>query len=704
MSTEQDKTQYHESPHRKVALKDYRNIGIMAHIDAGKTTLTERILFYCGVNYKIGDTHEGTATMDWMEQERERGITITSAATTCYWRKHRINIIDTPGHVDFTAEVERSLRVLDGAVAVFCSVGKVQPQSETVWRQAQKYHVPIVALVNKMDRTGADYYGVVEEIHTKLGATPVPLMLPIGREADFKGVIDVLENKAIYFDDATNGVKMIEEAVPAELQSKQAEYYKHMVECLAEVDDEIMELFLADEQPSHDQIKAALRRATLAAKIVPVACATAFKNRGVQPLLDIVVDYLPSPVDIWDIAGTDPATGAPLTRHVGDLQPFSALIFKIMTDPFVGKLYYFRVYSGVASQGMSVLNPRTGKRERLGRLLQMHANQREEHEEIFSGDIAAAVGLKNVTTGDTICLEEQPIVLESMSFPEPVISIAVEPKSSGDRDKLSKGLIALSEEDPTFRIHSDEETGQTIISGMGELHLEIILDRLVREFKVEANTGAPQVAYREALCGPADSNMKFVRQTGGRGQYGHCIINLIPSERGSGIIFENKVVGGNIPKEFIKPIEQGIREAAASGVAAGYPVIDFKVELIDGSYHPVDSSEMAFKVAGSMAFKDAAKKAGIMLLEPIMKVELTTPDENMGDLIGDITSRRGTIVEINASSGGTTRVHANVPLAELFGYATAIRSLSRGRATYSMEPAHFERVPKQIQDKIVEKK
>ena len=580
----------------------------------------------------------------------------------------------------------------------------IEFQSETVWRQAQKYHVPIVALVNKMDRTGADFDGVVTEIHTKLGATPVPLMLPIGREADFKGVIDVLENKCVYFDDKDNGVTMTEEEPTGDLKARQEAAYKHMVECLAEVDDEIMEIFLADEMPSHDQIKAALRRATLAAKIVPVACCTAFKNKGVQKLLDVVVDYLPSPVDIWDIKGTNPDNGEAITRHVGDLQPFAALVFKIMTDPFVGKLYYFRVYSGVASQGMSVYNPRTNKRERLGRLLQMHANQRVEQQEIFSGDIAAAVGLKNVTTGDTICLEEKPIVLESMAFPEPVISIAVEPKSSGDRDKLSKGLVALAEEDPTFQVRSDEETGQTIISGMGELHLEIILDRLVREFKVEANTGAPQVAYREALCGASDSNMKFVRQSGGRGQYGHCIINLIPGERGSGIVIENKVVGGNIPKEYIKPIEQGIREAAASGVLAGYSLIDFKVEIIDGSYHPVDSSEMAFKVAGSMALKDAAKKAGIMLLEPIMKVELTTPDENMGDLIGDITSRRGTIVEINAGENSFTRVHANVPLSELFGYATAIRSLSRGRASYSMEPAHFERVPKQVQDKIVEKK
>ncbi len=695
---------YQESPNRTTPLKNYRNIGIMAHIDAGKTTLSERILFYCGKSYKIGEVHEGTATMDWMEQERERGITITSAATTCFWNNHRINIIDTPGHVDFTAEVERSLRILDGAVAVFCSVGKVQPQTETVWRQAQKYHVPVIALVNKMDRTGADYWGVVEEIKTKLGATPIPVMLPIGREAEFVGVIDVLGNRAVYFDGDENGSTMRFEELNDEQKQQRADAISHMIERLADVDDEIMEIYLADETPTEEQLRPALRRATLAAKVVPVCCASAFKKRGVQCLLDAVVDYLPSPVDVWDIKGTNPATGEELTRHAGDTQPFSALVFKIMTDPFVGKLYYFRVYSGVASQGMSVYNPRNGKRDRLGRLLQMHSNQREEIKEVFSGDIASAVGLKNVTTGDTICFEDDPIVLESMNFPEPVISIAVEPKSSGDRDKLSKGLVALAEEDPTFQVRSDEETGQTIISGMGELHLEIILDRLIREFKVEANTGAPQVAYREAITQAAESNMKFVRQSGGRGQYGHVIINLIPGEPGSGVVVENKVVGGNIPKEYIKPTEMGIREAAESGVLAGYSLIDFKVEIIDGSYHPVDSSEMAFKIAGSMALKDAAAKAGLMLLEPIMKVELTSPDENMGDLIGDITSRRGSIVEINASGNGFTKVNANIPLSELFGYATAIRSLSRGRASYSMEPSHFERVPKQIQDKVVEKK
>ena len=699
-----DRQDYNESPRRQVRLGNVRNIGIMAHIDAGKTTLTERILFYCGRNYKIGDTHDGTATMDWMAQERERGITITSAATTCFWKGHRINIIDTPGHVDFTAEVERSLRVLDGAVAVFCSVGKVQPQSETVWRQAQKYGVPIIALVNKMDRTGADFQGVVDEIRSKLGANPLPVYLPIGKEADFQGVIDVLEAKAIYFNSEDNGAEEHIRELTEEQQAEQKEAFRKLVETLADVDDAVMEVFLEDKIPPVEELRAALRRATLAGKVVPVAAASAFKNKGVQPLLDAITYYLPSPIDIWDIKGTDPNTGAEITRHVGDMQPFSALVFKIMSDPFVGKLYYFRIYSGIAAQGMTVYNPRTGRAERFGRLLQMHANQREERQEIFSGDIAAAVGLRNVTTGDTLCLESCPIALESMTFPEPVISIAVEPKSSGDRDKLTKGLLALAEEDPTFQIHSDEETGQTIISGMGELHLEIILDRLIREFKVEANTGAPQVAYREALQKEATSDMRFVRQTGGRGQYGHCIINVIPQERGAGITVENKVVGGNIPKEYIKPIENGIREAAQSGVLAGYAVVDFKVEIVDGSYHPVDSNEMAFKIAGSMAFKDAAKKAGIELLEPIMKVELTTPDENMGDLIGDITSRRGAIIEIKAGNNGFTQVVAQVPLSELFGYATAIRSLSRGRATYSMEPAHFERVPKQVQEKILEKK
>ena len=695
---------FHESPHRQVALKDVRNIGIMAHIDAGKTTLTERILFYTGVNYKVGDTHEGTATTDWMEQERERGITITSAATTCNWKGRKINIIDTPGHVDFTAEVERSLRVLDGAVAVFCAVGKVQPQSETVWRQAKKYNVPIVALVNKMDRTGADFDGVVNEIRTKLGAVPVRVALPIGKEADFQGVVDVLRGKALYFDPKDKGVTIREEELTGDLAAQREEAFMELYEAVAGCDDEMMELFLEEKTPDVDALRAALRKATVAAQVVPVACASAFKCCGVQMILDVIVDYLPSPIDTWEITGSDPATGAEMTRHVGDMQPFSALVFKIMSDPYVGKLYYFRIYSGVAAQGMSVLNPRTGKRERLGRILQMHANKQIEHEEMFSGDIAAVGGLKNVTTGDTLCLAEEPIVLESMSFPEPVISIAVEPKSSGDRDKLDKGLIALAEEDPTFQVHGDEETGQTVISGMGELHLDIIIDRLRREFNVEANTGAPQVAYREALTTTGHADTKFVRQSGGHGQYGHCIIDIIPQERGFGIEVESQVTGGNIPKEFIKPIENGIREAAAAGVAAGFPVIDFKAVIIDGSYHPVDSSEMAFKIAGSMAFKEAARKAGVEMLEPIMKVEVTTPEEHMGDLIGDITSRRGAIQEITSSGNNESRICANVPLAELFGYATTIRSLSRGRATYSMEPAHFDRVPKAIQEKLVEKR
>ncbi len=695
---------YKESPNRKVPLAETRNIGIMAHIDAGKTTLSERILFYCGLSHRIGEVHDGTATMDWMVQEQERGITITSAATTAFWKGHRINLIDTPGHVDFTAEVERSLRVLDGAVAVFCAVGGVQPQSETVWRQAQKYKVPIIAFVNKMDRTGANFANVVKQIKFKLGACAVPVMLPIGAEGNFAGIVNVLDNKAVYFD-GDNGDKIRVEEVPADMREARDEAYKHVVECLAESDEEIMDIYLNDAVPTLEQIRVALRRSVLGCHLVPVCCGSAFKNKGVQPLLDAVVDYLPSPLDIWDINGTDPSTGEPLTRHAGDMQPFSGLAFKIMSDPFVGKLTFFRVYSGVAQRGMTVLNPRTGRTERLGRLLQMHANSREEREEIFSGDIAAVVGLRNVTTGDTLCLQSDPIVLEAMTFPDPVISIAVEPKTSAERDKLYKGLDALSDEDPTFQMHSDEETGQTIISGMGELHLEIILDRLVREFKVEANTGAPQVAYREAITGPGDANSKFVRQTGGHGQYGHVIISIAPGEPGSGVVVENKVVGGNIPKEFIKPIESGIREAAVSGVLAGFPLIDLHVNILDGSYHPVDSSEMAFKLAGSMALKDAARKAGIALLEPIMKLEITTPDENMGDVIGDVTSRRGNIAEVDSSSQNCfTVITAHVPLSEMFGYATALRSLTKGRASYSMEPLHFERVPKQIQDKLTEKK
>ena len=692
---------YKESEKRKAHLAETRNIGIMAHIDAGKTTLSERILFYTGVNHKIGETHEGTATMDWMAQEQERGITITSAATTCFWKQHRINLIDTPGHVDFTAEVERSLRVLDGAVAVFCSVGGVQPQTETVWRQAKKYSVPIIAFVNKMDRTGANFDRVVADMRKKLRATAVPMVIPMGAEAQFKGVVDVLNEKAIYFDGNDGEIIRVEE-VPEDYTDALKEARAFLVECVAEVDDAVMEIYLGDEMPPTEMVKEALRKAVLAGSIVPVFCGTAFKNKGVQVLLDAVIDYLPSPVDIWETKGINPDTEQEEVRTVGDDKPFAALAFKIMSDPFVGRLVYFRVYSGEAVRGVTVYNPRTRKRERLGRLIQMHANHREEREEVFCGDIAAAVGLKNITTGDTLCDESAPIALESMHFPEPVISIAVEPKTSQDRDKLYNALGALSDEDPTFTIKSDTETGQTIISGMGELHLDIIMDRLRREFKVDCNSGQPEVAYRETVMKDSNADSKFVRQSGGRGQYGHVIMNLFVKERGHGITIENKVVGGNIPKEFIKPIEQGIREAAQTGILAGYPCTDFHIDIMDGSYHPVDSSEMAFKVAASMGLKDAARKAGLCLLEPIMKVEVTAPEENMGDVIGDVTSRRGSIMEVDTQDS-TVRITAQVPLSELFGYATAIRSLTKGRASYTMEPFSFEKVPNVIQDKIVEK-
>ena len=693
---------YQENPGRITPIAEVRNIGIMAHIDAGKTTLSERILFYTGINHKLGEVHEGNATMDWMVQEQERGITITSAATTCFWnkdgKKHRINLIDTPGHVDFTAEVERSLRVLDGAVAVFCAVGGVQPQTETVWRQAKKYHVPIIAFVNKMDRTGANFYKVVDAMRTKLKANVVPMVLPIGAEANFEGLVDIMEEKAYEFDE----MNIKEIPVPEDMKEKLAEARAFMIERIAENDESVMEIFLNDEVPSVDLLKKGLRRAVLSGQLVAAFCGTAFKNKGVQLLLNAVIDYLPSPVDIWEVHGTNPDTDQPESREVGDEVPFSALAFKIMNDPYVGKLIYFRVYSGVATSGAVVYNPRTRKRERLGRILQMHANKREERKEIYSGDIAAAVGFKDVRTGDTLCDENHPIVLESMSFPEPVISIAVEPKTTADRDKLYTALGALSDEDPTFTMKSDDETGQTIISGMGELHLEIIMDRLRREFKVEAQSGQPQVSYRETILKKANADSKFVRQSGGRGQYGHVIMDVTPMERGHGVTIENKVVGGNIPKEYIKPIEQGIREAAQTGILAGYPCIDFHVDILDGSYHPVDSSEMAFKIAASMGLKDACKKAGMVLLEPIMKVEITTPDENTGDIIGDVTSRRGAISEMSTEEG-TTIITANVPLSELFGYATAIRSLTKGRASYAMEPSHFEPVPKTIQEKIVEK-
>ena len=699
--TKQLNIDYKESEKRKAHLAETRNIGIMAHIDAGKTTLSERILFYTGVNHKIGETHEGSATMDWMAQEQERGITITSAATTCFWKQHRINLIDTPGHVDFTAEVERSLRVLDGAVAVFCSVGGVQPQTETVWRQAKKYSVPIIAFVNKMDRTGANFDKVVADMRKKLRANAVPMVIPMGSEAQFKGVVDVLNEKAVYFD-GDNGENIRIEEVPEDYVDALKEARSFLVECVAEVDDAVMEIYLGDESPPTEMIKDALRKAVLAGSIVPVFCGTAFKNKGVQVLLDAVIDYLPSPVDIWETKGINPDTEKEEVRTVGDDKPFAALAFKVMSDPFVGRLVYFRVYSGEAIRGVTVYNPRTRKRERLGRLIQMHANHREEREEVFCGDIAAAVGLKNITTGDTLCDESAPIALESMHFPEPVISIAVEPKTSQDRDKLYNALGALSDEDPTFTIKSDTETGQTIISGMGELHLDIIMDRLRREFKVDCNSGQPEVAYRETVMKDANADSKFVRQSGGRGQYGHVIMNLYVKERGHGITIENKVVGGNIPKEFIKPIEQGIREAAQTGILAGYPCTDFHIDIMDGSYHPVDSSEMAFKVAASMGLKDAARKAGLCLLEPIMKVEVTAPEENMGDVIGDVTSRRGSIMEVDTQDS-TVRITAQVPLSELFGYATAIRSLTKGRASYTMEPFSFEKVPNVIQDKIVEK-
>ena len=686
---------------RETKLEKYRNIGIMAHIDAGKTTTTERILYYTGVNYKIGEVHEGNATMDWMEQEQERGITITSAATTCFWNGYRINIIDTPGHVDFTAEVERSLRVLDGAVGVFCAVGGVQPQSETVWRQAKKYKVPAIAFVNKMDRTGADYNMVVADIRKKIGVNAVAAQVAMGAEDNFAGVIDLIEEKAIFFDGDEKGAEMRIEEVPAEYADEVATAREAFIEAISDSDDDLMEMLLEEQTPTVDQIKAALRKGVINNEIVPVYCGTAFKNKGVQPMLDAVIDFLPAPHDVGEIQGTDPKTGETATRAHSDDAPFSALIFKIMTDPFVGKLTYFRVYSGVAERGLSVLNPRTNKKDRIGRLLQMHANTREEIDQVFAGDIAAGVGFKNVTTGDTICDQKAPIVLESMDFPEPVISMAVEPATNGDRDKLNNALIELAQEDPTFTVNSNEETGQTIIAGMGELHLDIIKDRLIREFKVECTTGAPEVSYRERISAPCSANYKHAKQSGGKGQYGHVVIEVTPTETGSGITFEDHIVGGRIPKEFIKPCEAGIRETAQSGILAGYPVIDFNVKLVDGSFHAVDSSELAFKLAASVALKEAAKSVGIEILEPIMNVEINTPSEHMGDCIGDVTSRRGTIREYT-EDGGTTQILAYVPLAEMFGYSTILRSMTKGRADYSMEPSHFDKVPKSVQDKIVE--
>jgi elongation factor G len=686
---------------RKFDLTKIRNIGIMAHIDAGKTTTTERILFYTGKVHRMGEVHDGAATMDWMVQEQERGITITSAATSCEWRNYQINIIDTPGHVDFTVEVERSLRVLDGAVAVFCSVGGVEPQSETVWRQADKYGVPRLAFINKMDRVGADFFRGMEMIHTRLGANPVALQIPIGSEDKFSGIVDLVTEKAfIYTDDL--GTRTETEEIPADLVDIVSEYRSKMLEALAEFDDELMVKYLEGETIQVEEIKAAVRKGTLSAKITPVLCGSSFKNKGVQLLLDAVVDYLPSPLDLPPVKGTIPGQDTEIDRKSSDTEPFSALAFKIMADPYVGKLAFFRVYSGTLKTGSYVLNSTKNKRERIGRILRMHANHREDIDTVFTGDIAAVVGLKDTATGDSLCDEKTPILLESMEFPEPVIDIAIEPKTKADQDKLGLSLAKLAEEDPTFRVHTDEETGQTIISGMGELHLEIIVDRLLREFKVGANVGKPQVAYRETIRQTVKSEGKFVRQSGGRGQYGHVWLELEPLEPGSGFQFENKIVGGVVPREYIVPVETGVKDAMQSGILAGYPVVDVKVTIFDGSYHEVDSSEMAFRIAGSMAFKEGAQKAKPVLLEPIMKVEITTPEEYMGDIMGDFNSRRGRIDGME-NRPGAQAIRGFVPLSEMFGYATAIRSASQGRAVYSMHFSHYEEVPKNIAETIIQK-
>ena len=684
---------------RQYSLEKTRNIGIMAHIDAGKTTTTERILYYTGVNYKIGETHEGTATMDWMEQEQERGITITSAATTCHWRNTRINIIDTPGHVDFTVEVERSLRVLDGCVTVLCAKGGVEPQSETVWRQADHYHVPRMIYVNKMDIMGADFYHVLEMIHDRLKCNAVPIQLPIGAEADFRGIIDLVEmNARIYYDDLGNDMR--DEPIPEDMRDLAEEYRAKMLEAISDFDDEIMMLYLEGEEIPQDMIRAAIRKATCAVKMVPVVCGTSYKNKGVQKLLDAVVDYMPSPLDIPAICGVNPKTDEEETREASDSAPFSALAFKIMTDPYVGRLSFFRVYSGTLEAGKTVLNSSKGQRERIGRILLMHANHREDLTMAYSGDIAAAVGLKNTTTGDTLCDEKNPIVLESMEFPEPVIRVAIEPKTKAGQEKMAIALQKLAEEDPTFKTYTDEETGQTIIAGMGELHLEIIVDRLLREFKVEANVGNPQVSYKETITRSATVDTRYARQTGGKGQFAQCKITVEPNEPGKGYEFINKITGGAIPKEYIPCVDQGIQGAMQSGVLAGYQVVDVKVTLIDGSYHEVDSSEMAFKICGSMAFKEACEKAGPTLLEPIMKVVVTAPDEYMGDVMGDVNARRGQIVGSDIRNGAAV-IEANVPLSTMFGYATDLRSKTQGRATYSMEPSHYVELPKSLQETLV---
>ena len=686
---------------REYSLEKTRNIGIMAHIDAGKTTTTERILFYTGVNHKIGEVHDGAATMDWMVQEQERGITITSAATTCHWKDHRINIIDTPGHVDFTVEVERSLRVLDGAVTVLTARGGVEPQTETVWRQAEKYNVPRMAYVNKMDITGADFYNVVKMMHERLQAKADPIQLPIGAEDTFKGIIDLIKMEAIVYEDDLGKVED-EVAIPDDMKDQAEEYREKLLEACSEQDDEFMEKYLGGEEITEDDIKKVIRKATVTCQMVPVTCGTSYRNKGVQPLLDAIVDFMPAPTDIPPIAGVDPETGEEDQRPSSDEEPFAALAFKIMTDPFVGKLAFFRVYSGTLDAGSYVYNSTKGKKERIGRILQMHANHRKEIEKVYSGDIAAAVGLKDTTTGDTLCDEEHPIILESMEFPDPVISVAVEPATKNDQQKMGVALQKLAEEDPTFRVRTDEETGQTIISGMGELHLQIIVDRMLREFHVDCKVGEPQVAYRETIRKTVEAEGKFVRQSGGHGQYGHCWLKLEPQEPGEGFAFENKVVGGAIPKEFIKPVEDGVRQAMESGVVAGYPMVDIKATVFDGSFHEVDSSEAAFKVAGSMAFKNGAEKANPVLLEPYVKVEVTVPEEYMGDVIGDLNSRRGRIEGMEARNGAQV-INGFVPLSEMFGYSTDLRSKTQGRGNYSMEVAYYDEVPKNIADQIVAK-
>lgn len=687
---------------RTVSLEKTRNIGIMAHIDAGKTTLTERILFFTGKSHKVGEVHNGEATTDWMEQEKERGITITSACITTSWLQHKINVIDTPGHVDFTVEVERSLRVLDGAVGVFCSVGGVQPQSETVWRQANKYKVPRLIYVNKMDRMGADFYNVFSQTRKKLGANSVPIQIPIGAEENYKGVIDLVEMKAYFFDDTSVLINYEVKDVPAEYLDKAKEFRDQMIEACSDVDDVIMEKYLEGKEVTKEEIKRALRKGCIDCKLFPMVCGTAIKNKGVQLLLNAVVDYLPAPTDIPDIQGINPVDGAVMERKSSDSEPFSALAFKIMTDPFVGKLTFFRVYSGTLTNGSYVYNSTSDKRERIGRILQMHANKREEIEEVYSGDIAAAVGLKFTTTGDTLCDEQKQVILESMVFPEPVISIAIEPKSKGDSDKLGNALQKMAEEDPTFKVNVDVETGQTIIRGMGELHLEIIVDRIFREFKVAANVGAPQVAYRETITGTSDINHKYAKQSGGHGQYGHVMIKFEAVPPGTGFVFENKIVGGKIPKEFIPAIEKGLVEASQNGVLAGYPVVDYKAVLYDGSYHDVDSSEMAFKICAIQAFKDGMAKAKPVLLEPIMDIEVVSPDDYTGDIIGNINSKRGRIESMEDKRGEKT-IKAKVPLANMFGYSTSLRSLSQGRANYTMQFDHYEETPKNVAEEIMKK-